>query len=145
MNKNYIKKSMGYAVIIVIAIGVLLFLFSISIVKSGTVGVVSKMGVIQDEIFLPGLNLKIPFITSVRKVNIQTQKVEAFSSAASKDLQTVSADIAVNYKVNPNSAVTLYKEVGKTYETTIIAPAIQESIKAITAQYSAEQLITNRQ
>ena len=78
-------------------------------------------------------------------MNTKTQKVEALCAAASRDLQTISTTIVVNYRVSDTYAPTLYKTVGYGYQDIIIVPAIQESVKAVTAQYSAEELITKRQ
>ena len=52
--------------------------------------------------------------------------------------------LAVNYRVDGTKATELYKNVGKNYEEVVLQPAIQESIKAVTSQYTAEELITNR-
>ena len=73
------------------------------------------------------------------------QKAEASCSSASKDLQTVSSTIAVNYKVLNGYSASVYKNIGMDYESVIITPAIQECVKAVTAKFTAEELITNRQ
>ena len=130
---------------IIVFIGLALLGSSCTIVKSGTVGVVSRMGAVQNETFAAGLHFKAPFIVSVKRMNIQTQKVEVEASAASKDLQVIATAVAVNYHVDADTAATLYRNVGVAYEQIIISPAIQESVKAVIAQYSAEQLITRRQ
>ncbi len=118
---------------------------SIKTIDSGTVGVVSVFGAVKDEPIYEGLHTVMPFITNVTKMNTKTQKVEATSAAASRDLQNISTTIVVNYRVSDAYAPTLYKTVGRAYEEVIIIPAIQESVKAVTAQYSAEELITKRQ
>jgi regulator of protease activity HflC (stomatin/prohibitin superfamily) len=114
-------------------------------INSGTVGVVSVLGAVRDTTLQAGFHLKAPFVMSVAKINTQTQKIEVSASAASKDLQTVSASAAINYHIDPMAAAELYQNVGMTYESKIIAPAIQESIKSVIARFSAEQLITQRQ
>lgn len=91
-----------------------------------------------------GLHFKIPLVQSVVKMEVRTLKYEALASAASQDLQTVTTNVAVNYHVQPNSVVTMYRTVGVHYQDTIIQPAVQETVKAVTARFSAEQLITKR-
>ena len=118
---------------------------SIVTVQSGTVGVVSVLGAVRDQTMGPGLHVKVPFITTVTKLDVQTQKIEVDTSAASKDLQTVEVTAAINYHINPMGAPELYRSLGMNYESRIIAPAIQESIKSVVARFSAEQLITQRQ
>ncbi|MDR0906441.1 MAG: prohibitin family protein [Oscillospiraceae bacterium] len=135
--------------IVVIAVAVvvvlILALSSTVTIQSGTVGVVSVLGAVRESTMPAGFHLKAPFISVVTKVNTQTQKIEVSSSAASKDLQTVAVVAAINYHIDPQGASQLFKNVGMTYETKIIAPAIQESIKSVIARFSAEELITQRQ
>ena len=75
---------------------------------------------------------------------IKVQKAELATESSSKDLQTITTQLAVNYKVDGDMASNLYKTVGNSYEATILIPAIQESIKAIISEYTAEQTITLR-
>lgn len=134
------------AIVIVVVLLVLATAFSsFAVVESGTVGIVIRMGAAQDIVLSPGLNFKIPFLTRVATVNVQTQKVEVDSSAASQDLQVITTGVAVNYHVDAERAPWLYKNVGTGYRDTIIAPAIQESVKAVIARFTAEQLVTKRQ
>lgn len=140
------KKIRGFVIAGIILLFVLITAFSSVItVASGTVGVVSVFGAVRDEPLYEGLHTVIPFVTSVSKINTKTQKVEAICAAASKDLQTISTTIVVNYHVVDSNAPVLYRTVGYGYQDIIIVPAIQESVKAVTAQYSAEELITKRQ
>jgi regulator of protease activity HflC (stomatin/prohibitin superfamily) len=92
-----------------------------------------------------GLHFKIPVVQGVVKMNVQTQKYEVTkASAASKDLQTVTTDIAINYFINPETAPEIYRNIGVNYQDKVIAPAALEVLKASTAQFTAEELITNR-
>lgn len=101
---------------------------------------------INSTVYTDGLHFKTPFITKAVKYNIQTQKLESKSEASSKDLQTVTASIVVNYKYKESEVVKLYKNVGKedVVAEKIIKPAVQEVFKSVVAKYSAEQLITER-
>lgn len=135
---------LGIIIGIIILIAIVLFA-SITTVPTGYVGVKTRFGEVQDDVIQEGLNTKVPFIEKIVKIDCRTKKAELESNSASKDLQDVSLKIAVNYNVNKDSANKLYQEVGVDYEQIIVQPAILESIKAVTAQYTAEQLITNRQ
>ena len=92
-----------------------------------------------------GLSFKIPFIQNAVIMNVQTQKFENTESAASKDLQDVYTIVAVNYRVNPENSMKLYRNVGENYEKVVIAPAISEVVKAVSAKFTAEELITKRE
>lgn len=116
-----------------------------TVVKAGHTGVVMTFGAVEDKVMNEGLNFKVPFIQSVVQMNNRTQKTETEGTASSKDLQIISYVVAVNYHVNDSSSASLYQNVGLDYGSVIIVPAIQESIKAVTAQYTAEELITKRQ
>jgi len=92
-----------------------------------------------------GLHFKIPLVQSKVIMNVQTQKYEAQkASAASQDLQTVTTDVTVNYHILPSNVVLIYTNIGENYQDVIIQPAVQEVVKSITAQYTAEELITKR-
>jgi regulator of protease activity HflC (stomatin/prohibitin superfamily) len=79
-------------------------------------------------------------------MNVQTQKAEVQADSASKDLQAVRTTIAVNYNLDPAAVRTLYQTVGdnETITFKIIGPSIQEAVKATTAKFTAEELITER-
>lgn len=137
------KKIIITAVVILLA--VVLGSTCFTVVKAGHTGVVLTFGAVEEKVMGEGLNFKIPFAQSVVQMNNRTQKVETSGSASSKDLQIISYVVAVNYHVNDTSSASLYQDVGMDYGNVIIVPAIQESIKAVTAQFTAEELITKRQ
>lgn len=138
-------KSMKIAMIIIAVIFVLIILFNcFETIPTGFVGVKTRFGKAQDGIIQEGLHFTIPFIENIERIDCRTKKVETYSEASTRDLQTVAASIAVNYNVNKDSANKLYREIGVDYENIIIAPAILESIKSSMAGYTAEELITKR-
>jgi regulator of protease activity HflC (stomatin/prohibitin superfamily) len=130
----------GLIVIIILAI----FFFSATTVKSGYRGVLLQLGAVKPTILTEGFHFKIPFIQTVQPFEVRVQKEESSQTAASKDLQMVTANVAVNYSVDPGAVNTLYQEVGLDYRSLIVDPAIAESLKAVTAQYTAEELISKR-
>lgn len=150
-NDKKIKETITYLDIPKIVIFSIVALFilttiyeSYSKINSGEVGLKVRFGKIVDTSLNEGLNFKIPYIESVVKVNIKVQKVELETESSTKDLQTVNTLLAVNYRVSKDSAVQLYKNVGNSYEETVLTPAIQESIKAVMSNYNAEETITLR-
>jgi len=128
-----------------------LFIFSVLvifgswyIVQPGERGVLVTLGNPSMDVKNEGFGLKMPLIQSVKKMSVRTQKYEAEASAASKDLQIVSTKIAVNYHLLPESVPKIYQELGKYYSDNVIQPAVQEIVKATTAEFTAEELITKR-
>jgi len=71
-------------------------------------------------------------------------QTEHQASAASKDLQTVATTLALNFRPDPESVHLIYQSIGLSYRSRVIDPAIQEAVKSVTAQYTAEELITKR-
>lgn len=118
---------------------------SFTSVQAGHSGVVLTFGKVSEAVLSEGLHVKIPFIQQIIQIDNRVLKAEVDCSSASKDLQTVSSTIALNYRVRNEASAKIYKEVGLSYENVIINPAIQECVKAVTAKYTAEQLITERQ
>lgn len=91
-----------------------------------------------------GLHFKTPIAQSVYLMNVQTQKFEVTATAATKDLLDVTTQLALNYHIEKSVAGTLYQNVGSDYESRVVAPGIQETVKQVTAQYEAKELITKR-
>lgn len=114
-------------------------------VPTGFVGVKTNFGRVIDQI-PPGIHAKAPLgITQVNLMETRVQKEQVTASAASRDLQQVTSVVALNFRLDESKAMYVYQKVGNEYQVRIIAPAIQESVKATTAKFTAEELITKRQ
>ena len=141
-------KSKQGKVALAIVIGILLFiavLSSFTVVPVGATGVVKTLGAIRGTTFASGLHFKVPFVQTVVNVNNQVQILEVDANAVSKDLQAVSTRIAINYSVAPGESISIVRDLGvDLYEGKILAPAVQECVKSVTAKYTAEGLITER-
>jgi len=132
-------------VTVVVVFGVLILIeLAIAVVGPGERGILIQLGNIK-AVFDPGLHFKIPFIQNVVVMDVRTQKSQVQVDAASKDLQSIHTLVALNYHVDPIKVDTLYQQIGVEYAERIIDPAIQESVKAATAQFTAEELITKRE
>ena len=137
-----VKRGIKWGIIVLF---VLITIFkSYAIIQSGEVGLKVRYGKIVDTSLKEGFNFKIPYVESIVKVNIKVQKVEMQVMGASKDLQDIITDLAVNYHVSPEYASQLYKRVGNYYEEIVLNPAIQESIKETISQFTAEESIKSR-
>jgi len=130
-------------IITVIIVGIIA-MGSFTQIEYGHVGLYKTFGKLNSEVLPPGIHFKIPFIQSVIQVNTQVTKAETDTTASSKDLQPVSTHVAVNYSVNKESAYNLMNNIGGSFDTIIINPAVQEIVKEVTARYQAEDLIAKR-
>ncbi|HRX57767.1 MAG TPA: prohibitin family protein [Eubacteriales bacterium] len=117
---------------------------SIVVVEAGHTGVVLTFGKASPVVMQEGIHLKIPFVQKIVTINNRIVKTEVTTEAFSKDLQTVSTVIAVNYHINKSSSSQIYADVGLGYEDVLITPAINEVLKAVTANYTAQELVGSR-
>jgi regulator of protease activity HflC (stomatin/prohibitin superfamily) len=140
------RQFLKYILIGVIGLLTLMLLVSSALytVPAGYVGVVTRWGAVQ-RIVQPGLGVKIPLAEAVHRMSAQTQKDEIEASSASSNLQTVSAIIAVNYRLDSQHASAVYQSIGTDYQDKVVAPAIQNAFKSATAKYTAENLIKMRE
>ena len=123
---------------------ILVVLFSpFTEIGAGHRGVITVFGAVQDTVLGEGFHFISP-TASIHSIDVRTQKVQTDADAASSDLQSVNATVAVNYHVNPIEVAKLYQEVSGDVQETVIDPAIQEAVKAATAGFTAEELITKR-
>lgn len=133
-----------------IGLGILLLVVIIAlfgsfyIVPTGHRGVVQTFGKPTMAPSEEGLHFKIPIAQSITNMEVRTKKIEVEADSSSKDLQDVKTTIALNYHLSPESTPRLFQEIGLDYENRIINPAIQEGIKAISARFTAEELVTKR-
>ncbi len=139
---KYVKWGIFGVIALFILIALLSFL-PFTTVDSGERGVVTKFGKVEQTLE-PGFHIINPFATNVIKMDVRTNKDEVTASAASKDLQTVSAVVALNYHLDPSQVARVFTEVNQDYSSRIIQPKLQEAVKAATANYTAEELITKR-
>ncbi len=133
------------AIIILVLIGVMVSA-SVKIVDAGHRGVLLHWSAVDlskpplDE----GIHFVVPFQDEVVNIEVRTLKYASEARSASKDLQTVETTVTVNYYPDRESIHRLYKNLGLDYENRVIQPAIEETVKQVTANYNAEELITKR-
>jgi regulator of protease activity HflC (stomatin/prohibitin superfamily) len=118
---------------------------SMVIVQAGHRGVILYLGAVENRVLGEGVHFIIPFAEQVIQLEVRTLKYQAEASAASNDLQEVQTVIALNYHIDPTDANAIYQQLGADYSDRIIAPTIQESVKASVAKFNAEELITKRE
>lgn len=123
-----------------------LILSGCSMVSPGDRGVRIVLGKASDEVLNPGAYLWIPFMYGIEKVDVQVQKSEVDTTAASKDMQPIQTKVAINWSIAPDSVVKVYKTLGDEDEIykRIISPAVSEVLKSSMAQLTAEDILIKR-
>ena len=133
------------AIIVLVIIGVVAS-SSVKIVESGNRGVLTQWSAV--DLTAPplaeGIHFVVPFQDEVVQIEVRTLKYDKETRSASKDLQTVQTTVTVNYHPDTEKVHFLYKEIGLSYENRVIQPAIDETVKQVSANYNAEELITKR-
>lgn len=136
-----------YAVVAIIALIILIAVFPFVIVGAGQRGVVfNSISGVENRILSEGIHFRIPLIENVVTLPVRVQKTEVHAEAASKDLQTVNTDIAVNWHMDAGKVNKIYQEIGDqvAVQDRILTPAVNEVVKASTAQKTASEVLAKR-
>ena len=115
---------------------------SFVVIPAGHTGVVLTFGKVGDVALQEGLHFKTPFVQQT--IDNRIVKLDVSTEAFSKDLQTISTVVAVNYRISKDESQAIYKEVGLGFEDVLITPAVNEVLKAVTAEYTAIELVGSR-
>jgi regulator of protease activity HflC (stomatin/prohibitin superfamily) len=142
LQKNILRILVG---IVIFSVIIIILSESVVVVQAGHRGVVVYLGAVENKVLGEGVHFIIPFAEQVIQLEVRTLKFQADASAASNDLQEVATVIALNYHIDPSKSNIIYQQLGADYTNRIIAPTIQESVKASVAKFNAEQLVTNRE
>ncbi len=129
--------------VIILVIALIIVGMPFTTVPEGHVGVVVHFGEAQEDILYPGFNSK-PLFSKVVDMDTRWQRYSIQTSAFSKDIQQVDITMSINYALQTQGALRMYKTVGTKYDESIILPLIHEATKSTFAKYSAEQLVSNR-
>jgi regulator of protease activity HflC (stomatin/prohibitin superfamily) len=117
-----------------------------AVVPAGNRGVLTTFGKVDLTVYAEGIHWRWPIAQKMHLVDVRIQKGEGEGEAASKDLQEVHTKVAVNFHLKPERVADIFRSVGNldAVESRLILPAVQEAVKASTARYTAEELITKR-
>jgi len=138
------RSAMIAVIVIILILGGALYVQGFVKVPAGYRGVLMTWGKPEDKILGEGLSFIIPFVQGVELMNVQVQKAESTEEAATKDLQQVSTTAAVNFRLDPNNVNQIYTDLRQDYVSRVIKPNIEESLKAATALFTAEELVSKR-
>lgn len=139
-------KAMGY-----IGIGLAVFLLLVVaaagtyVVEPGNRGVKVTLGKVSKDFLSEGFGFKMPFVTTVRQVSVRQQTQGTKADCYSSDLQQVSMDLKILYRIPETSVVRIYQQYSGDPFDSLIAPRINEAIKEVTALRSAETIVKNRE
>jgi len=143
--KNTLSKGPIKIILILVLCFIILFMFKPWVqIGAGERGILLNFGAVQGKVLNEGIHYRIPVMQEIIPMNVQIHKARTDAASASSDLQEVAMSVALNYHVMPDKANVVYQTIGLEFRPRIIDPAIQEVVKAVSARYSAEELITKR-
>src|ERR1044071_5082700 len=118
-----------------------------TIIGAGERGVITTFGKVNEISLNEGIHLKWPIADTIHKISIRVQKHSTRADASSKDLQHVNTEITLNFHLSPAAITKIFQNIGnlEMLGEKLITPIIQEAVKASTAHYTAEELVTKRQ
>lgn len=141
---QYSVRGWGLAAGVAIFLLVIMLVGAIGQIPAGYRGVVLNFGAVTSRTLNEGIYMVTPLVNTVEMMDVQTHAYEAEAGAASKDMQNVHTKVTLNYALDPTKANETYQTLRRDYLERIIKPAVQESVKATTARFNAEELITKR-
>jgi prohibitin 1 len=144
-NKKYKDVYIAVQLSVVIVLLAIMSNFFV-IINAGERGVMMQFGKVQEQVLGEGIHVIVPLVDNVKKLSVRVQKQENSAEASSKDLQNVFTDVALNWHIIPEEANAIFQQIGdeKQVVERIIAPAVEEVLKAVMAKYTAEEIITKR-
>jgi prohibitin 2 len=140
--KKMLPRILGLFAVVVVFF---LFLNPFVVIGAGERGVVLNFGAVSPTVLDEGLHFRIPIMQKIIKLDVKVQKSQTDAEAASKDLQETFSTIALNFHILPEKVNWIYQKIGADFKERIIDPAVQEVVKAVTAKYTAVEVITQRE
>lgn len=129
--------------VVALIVAVILAFSMIKTVPTGYTGILTTFGKVEPNTVSAGVHVIAPW-QKIVKLDNRTQKVSVETDTFSKDIQQVKVSLAVNFCIDQATAQELYKTVGVNYYESVVLPRILENVKAVVAEYSAENLVAKR-
>lgn len=138
---NISKKRLQQIGLLILIILGIFFLHPMVAVPDGYAGVVITQGEVEDKAVSEGIHLLLPGYQEIVNIDCRTQRLEVQVPVTSRDLRKVNTFLSLDYRINPCGVAQLYRQEGLEYESTLLAPVLQESLQAVAIRYSAEEMI----
>lgn len=140
------KKQIGRYILLsaLTLLAILVFFSSFYTIRSSERGVLSTFGKISDDVIEDGLHMKIPFIQTIKRVNVQQKKFDGTEDSYTRDVQTSEVGYTINYDLVRENVSKLMKNVGDDYHNRIVVPFIRSSMKESFGNFAATEIVENR-
>ena len=146
ININPNKKKIGRYILwgVVALFAILVFFSSFYIIRSSERGVLATFGKMSDEVIGDGLHMKIPFIQTIKRMNVQQKKFDGKENSYTRDVQTSEVEYTINYDLVRENVSKLMKNVGDDYHNRIVVPFIRSAMKQSFGNFAATEIVENR-
>ncbi len=141
-NKKKVGRYIAWGVVALFAI--LVFFSSFYTIRSTERGVLSTFGKMSDDVIQDGLHMKIPFIQTIKRVNVQQKKFDGKENSYTRDVQTSEVEYTINYDLVRENVSKLMKNVGDDYHNRIVVPFIRSAMKQSFGNFAATEIVENR-
>ena len=118
---------------------------SVYTVQPGYRGVAVTLGKASSTAVGEGVHFRYPFVTRIVQTPIRQQTLKSEAPCFSSDLQTVTMQVAILYRIPEKNVVMLYRDYQQNIAVDVVAPRFQEALKEVTALSTAEQIVKNRE
>ncbi|KAF0853009.1 mitochondrial prohibitin 1 (Phb1) [Andalucia godoyi] len=102
-------------------------------------------GGIQGNVIGEGMHFRVPWVEQPFIFDIRTRPRSISTTTGSKDLQMVNITLRVLFRPRVEALPSIYQKLGKDYDERVFVSIGNEILKAVVAQYNAEELITRRE
>lgn len=133
------------AVIVVLFILFLIVFQPMTIVGVGERGVKVTLGQTSPVALEEGVHFVMPFISTVKKMNVKTVKSNIATMAQSKDIQQARIVYVVNYNLQPENAPKMWRTVGRDYVSVVVMPTVEGIVKDTIGKWNAQDIVANRE
>ncbi len=141
MKKTGKKQEASVAILVVLGAVVVAIFNLFTVIPAGSVGVIDFLGNVSDNTLKAGVNLVNP-MARIEKFSIKTQEIKEVMSVPSKEGLSVQLEISLMYKLTPDRANQIYREIGSNYREIILLPQFRSVVRGVTARYEAKALYT---
>ena len=141
------EKPVGKVSWFVAAAAVILLVLSFGFVEihPGYVGVVTNLGVVQEDELPPGIHYVVPIINGITEFDTRVRAVRVENyTAASREQQDLFLNLTLNYHVIPDEASVIVSEVGTDFQDKIVMPRLLDIPKSVTDDYGTAVVLNSR-
>jgi len=104
-----------------------------------------KVSGVKPKVYGEGMHFKVPILQVPKIYEIRTRPQVIHSTSGTRDMQTVAVSLRILFRPDPEFLATTYLNLGENFAERVLPSIGNEVLKAVVAQYNADQLLTQRE